>query len=127
MLKSRLSRAIVGLLVLQFILGMLSNLYAQIPDVRPWEVYDKFGLIPLHAVNGLILLVLAVAYIVRRARTHGPLARPVAGLVNIVVAFICGVIFVDTQNDVFSLLMALAFLGALMAYVFDNDTTSKNR
>jgi len=111
----RLINTILGLLVLQFILGMLANLYASIPEQRPYEVFHQFGYIFLHLLNGVALVVLGII-LVQRSRRQGGLGWASAGLGNVLLAFMFGEIFVFTQNDIFSLLMAVAFIGALLSY-----------
>lgn len=106
----------MALLVLQFILGMLANLYATIPAQRPYEVFHELGFINLHAINGVLLLVLGSILVVK-TRHESVFKRAVGGLGGLVVAFACGEVFVFTQQDMFSLLMALAFLGALFSYL----------
>jgi len=115
-----LALLIVGLLVLQFVLGMLSNLFVTIPDVEPWRVFHYFGPVVLHTLNALCLVVFAVNYavIVRKASRTMRIAGAVGGIA-IVVAFASGVIFVNRgQNDVFSFTMSLGFITALVSYAF---------
>ncbi len=115
MRHQKLIRIILGSLVLQFVLGMLANLYATIPADKPYEVFHQVGFINLHALNGTLLLVLSTVLTVKARRL--PYFRPAAaGLFHIVLAFTFGELFVFTQNDIFSLLMALAFMGALIIY-----------
>lgn len=117
MKNKRLVRGILGLLVLQFVLGMLANLYATIPQDKPYEVFHQFGYILFHALNGTLLLVLGSILVFKsRGQTQTSLIRTIVGLVNLVLAFSFGELFVFTQNDLFSLLMAFAFIGALLSY-----------
>lgn len=116
MKRQKLLTAIIGLLILQFMLGMLANLYSKIPAQKPYEVFHEVGFINLHALNGTMLLVLGIILAVRSR--HQTTFRPtLAGLGHMVLAFVSGELFVFTQNDIFSLLMALAFLGAFMSYL----------
>jgi len=117
MKHKRLVRSILSLLVLQFVLGMLANLYATIPQERPYEVFHQFGYILFHALNGALLLVLGTILIVRsRRQTRAVLVPAITGLVSLVLAFSFGELFVFMQNDLFSLLMAFAFIGGLLSY-----------
>lgn len=106
----------IGLLWLQFLLGMLANLFQEIPKDKPDEVFHKFGFIMFHALLGWILLILAIVFLVKTIRAGTDKRPAIGGLANILAAFIFGETFVATQKDIFSLLMALAFLGALMSY-----------
>lgn len=113
----RIARLIVGLLALQFILGMLANLFASIPSYQPWRVFHYVGPIALHTFNGLCLLILACIFLRNALKTYQSIRQAVGGLICIVVAFASGTIFVNAgQNNVFSFIMALGFLGALLAY-----------
>jgi hypothetical protein len=116
MLSTRLPRIILGLLVLQFILGMLANLYQEVPEGAPQEVYRQFGYISLHALNAAALVILAIVFLVKAVRQHRAVGPAIGGLSAIVVAYACGVVFVETGNDVLSFVMGLAFVGALIGY-----------
>ena len=130
MLSKKLAGSIVALLVVQFLLGILANLYSEIPADKPYEVFRQFGYIAFHALNGVLLLVLG-AVLLAQALKRGVYKREAAGsLVALVVAFICGEVFVFTQNDTWSLLMATAFIGALMGYariVFTMPAAARKR
>ena len=115
MKDKRLVNTILGLLVLQFVLGMLANLYATIPQQKPYEVFHQFGYILFHALNGTLLVVLGVV-LVSKSRKQASLKPAIGGLASLLLAFTFGELFVFTQQDVFSLLMALAFIGAFMSY-----------
>lgn len=106
---------IMGLLVVQFILGMLANLYATIPQQKSYEVFHHPGYILFHALNGTLLVVLGIILVVK-TRGQAAYKPAIGGLGNLLLAFAFGEFFVFTQNDIFSLLMALAFVGALLSY-----------
>ena len=110
-----LINTIFGLLVFQFILGMLANLYAKIPTHKPYEVFQQFGFIAFHAVNATLLVVLGIILTIK-SRGQSDFKLAATGLANMVIAYVFGELFVFTQQDIFSLLMALSFIGALMSY-----------
>lgn len=113
--NKKLVNAIVGLLVLQFLLGMLANLYATIPKQKAYEVFHQFGFVTFHALNGTVLLVLGIVFLVKSRKS--PTMKPaLGGLINMVLAYACGELFVFTQRGIFSFLMALGFIGALLSY-----------
>jgi hypothetical protein len=115
MKNKKLVNIILILLVLQFILGILANLYSKVPSQKPYEVFHQFGFISLHALNGTLLLVLGIILVVKfRKQTNLKLAA--GGLVNLILAFTFGEFFVFTQRTIFSFLMALGFIGALLLY-----------
>jgi hypothetical protein len=113
----RLPQVILGLLILQFVLGMLANLYQALPDTNRLDVVNHFGYIGLHAWNALLLVVLAGWLVIWTKRNHKPMRLPSAGLGAIVTSYVLGVVFVATDNDIWSLLMAITFLGAFINYL----------
>ncbi|HXH26390.1 MAG TPA: hypothetical protein VNG90_00680 [Candidatus Acidoferrum sp.] len=115
--SNRLAGVIVGLLVLQYLLGMLANMYAEIPAKRPYEVFEQFGFIQVHVYTGLLLLILAIVFLVLSIRDNMYKAAAVGGLASMAFAFACGELFVFTQFDPWSLLMSLGFLGAFASYL----------
>jgi hypothetical protein len=117
MANKKLANILVGLLVLQFGLGILANLYSTIPSAKPYEVFSHFGFIAFHAINGVVLLVLGTVFLIHGIRGKVFKKEAIGGLGSIVVAFIFGELFVFTQKDIFSFLMAMAFIGALINYV----------
>lgn len=117
MKQSKLLHALSGSLGLQFLLGMLANFYSEIPKDKPYEVFHQFGYITLHAVNGTLLLVLSIVFLVKSIKAKTKLTTAWRGAASVVVAFVCGELFVFTQNDIYSLVMAAAFVSAFAAYV----------
>lgn len=116
MSNKRFANIMVGLLTLQFILGVLANLYSTIPTDKPYDVFHQFGYIIFHALNGFVLLVLAVVFMVQAQKRGQYVEQARGGLGSIVLAFTFGELFVFTQKDLFSFFMAISFLGALFAY-----------
>jgi hypothetical protein len=124
MLTKRLPQVILGLLILQFVLGMLANLYQELPDTDREVVLKQFGYISVHGLVALMLLVFGGWLVYLTKRSGRSMRLPVAGLGAMLVAFVCGLAFVSTGNDLWSLLMAITFLGAFINYlrlVFGGD------
>jgi hypothetical protein len=114
-----LARVLIGLLVIQFILGMLANLFAQIPTVEPYVVWHYFGPILLHTLNGLFLLILSIIFIIHAIRVKKFVRPGIAGAVAIAIAIFCGVTFVNAgQNNVYSFIMSLGFIVAFIVYTY---------
>jgi len=113
----KLSQWLVGLLVVQFVLGMFANAYSTIPADKPYEVFRQVGFIAPHAINGVLLLILAIVFVVKAYKQKQQLATAWGGLAGILIAFTAGELFVFTQNDAWSIVMALAFLGAFARYL----------
>ncbi len=112
----------IGLLVIQFILGMLTNLFVHFPDTTHLEELWAFArsqiLVDAHIVVAILLLGSAIAFVIRaaRAKYHNWIVSSAAGLIGIIIAFMGGVTFTSTQNDIYSLVMALGFMTAFIAY-----------
>lgn len=127
----RFSRAMVGLLILQFIFGMTANLFATIPKVMPWLVFHELGPILVHAALATFLLILAIIFRVDAGRAGKYEKAAAIGGVSIAVAFVSGVVFVNLgQNNWFSLAMSVAFISAFTAYcsvVFSSNDRSEAR
>jgi hypothetical protein len=126
--------ALLSLLAAQFLVGMTANLYAPIPRDLPgvrgnfdsrlgsaarWALLHGPPEIKLHVVAGLAIggcaIILAGAAIRSRNRLFALFA--VLGLITAALAGIFGAAFLAYhQDDVYSLLMAAGFLGALFTY-----------
>jgi len=126
---------ILALLGLQFLLGMLANLFVSVPTVHPganaaeyfsgvaegviWALGNAVAALRLHVIVGLLLflaalwlLALAIA-----ARQRGRIVVAAVGLVGIMAAGFNGASFMNYGHDFSSLLMSLGFLVAAVAYV----------
>jgi hypothetical protein len=109
-------------LAVQYILGMITNLFVQFPDTTvegqlwgfAWTQVSEAA----HIILGLLLfvggLVLLIRSISSKNRTWTVAAS--TGLAGILVAIYGGVMFIPTQNDPYSLVMSIAFIVSLLAY-----------
>ena len=125
--------AIMGILVLQFLVGMWVNLYTAIPAHHPgmspdyfagvvggvvWSLgAGAFGL-RLHVILGLLLGLMGIAHLARvlRDRSQSPWGWSVLGLCGLVGAGANGVSFLNYGRDFSSLLMSVGFALALIGY-----------
>jgi hypothetical protein len=125
-LRSNALAALV-MLVLEFGLGVVVNLYATLPKSDSGATFlsalaAAIGNGPLslsiHAVLGTLLLVTGIICIVRAALTRisSALTFSIIGLVGILAAWGSGVGFIGTQDDSASLAMAIATAVALLSY-----------
>jgi uncharacterized membrane protein len=121
-LKNRADRValtIVILLMVQFILGMLANLFQDIPIVEPWLVFHQFGPILLHTINATFLLIFSVILLVNASKARRYVWMSIIGCASVIVAFASGLMFVNAgQNDILSFTMSLGFLTAFIAYTY---------
>ena len=112
----------IGLLVIQYALGMVANLFVQFPNTTDpgqlWEFARSQFTTGTHMVIGTLLLLGAIIFVVCavRAKVGGWIASSAVGLIAIVAAFYGGVTFVSSQVNAYSLVMGLSTIVAFAAY-----------
>ncbi len=113
------SIGLVAMLVIQFILGMIYNLYGTAPTSKKSIGLFSGPVIALHVILGLLLFVAAVFHLIRAIGTRRALViwLSAIGLVSIIGAGIAGLGFADSGAAGASLGMSLAFALALVCYV----------
>lgn len=120
---------------LQFLFGMLTNLYVQVPAAHPGALLDNYFVgvalgvwwalahsalwLRVHVALGLLLFVGAIMLVVRAVHARDRLWIIVSslGLLGIVGAGFNGASFMNYGHDVSSLIMSATFLLALIAYL----------
>jgi hypothetical protein len=114
---------ILGLIV-QYILGMFTNLFVTFPDTtiegKLWEYAWTQASEATHIILGLLLFIGTLVLLIR-ARIYKNRTWTIAastGLAGILLAIFGGVRFIPTQNDPYSLMMSIAFIVALLALVW---------
>jgi hypothetical protein len=111
----------VFMLILQFILGILFNLYGNAPaSGKSFGLFSNGWLIA-HEILGILLLGAAIGLVARSMGTDSGFAKAMSwiGLIAIVVAFGAGVGFTRNVDNGSSLGMSLAFAIALACYVLN--------
>lgn len=126
--------ALLCLLAAQFVLGMTANFYAQIPRALPgvhgnfdsrlgsaarWALLHGPPEIKLHVAVGLTIGACAItlAVLAIRSRDWPWAVFALLGLLMAASAGIFGAAFLAyRQDDIYSLLMSIGFLGALFSY-----------
>ena len=113
------SIGLVAMLVIQFILGMIYNLYGTAPTSKKSIELFSSPLIALHVVLGILLFLAAVAHLVRAigARHRPSVWLSAVGLVSIIGAGFAGLGFTGSGAAGASLGMSLAFALALVCYI----------
>src|SRR6266581_2815657 len=120
-----LSRIMMPLLIVQFLLGMFANLFITFStstDPNPLAVVFTGGspALMLHVLVAVVIFILALQVLVTATFIHRkPLvAIATAGFASIALAFFTGIAFVYSgyANDSLSYLMAVGFLVALIIY-----------
>jgi hypothetical protein len=113
------SLGVVVMLIIQFILGMIYNLYGTAPtSAKPIGLFSS-PTIALHVIVGILLGLAAIAQLVRAiGARHGlTIWLSVLGLLSIIGAGVAGLGFTGNGANGASLGMSLAFATALACYV----------
>lgn len=122
------------LLLAQFVLGMVVNLFVQVTAHHPgaqaadyfsgsgasigWAIADGPGWLAAHVALGLALILAGIIGLVFALRTGGagPITTAVIGLLTILGAAFNGASFLDYNHDFSSMIMAGLFAAALASY-----------
>jgi hypothetical protein len=122
---SRLARlrmssfGLVTMLVIEYILGTIYNLYGTAPTAKKSIGLFSSPVLALHVIVAILLLVAAVMQLVRAigARHRLTIWLSAAGLAGIVAAGFAGLAFTGNGSAGPSLGMAIAFAVSLASYV----------
>jgi heme A synthase len=109
----------VAMLILQFILGVIYNLYGTAPTAKKSIGLFSSPDLALHVILGILLFVAAVVLLIRAiGARHAPSVWLTAvGLVAIAASGFAGLGFADNGSAGASLGMSLAFAVALGCYI----------
>lgn len=113
------SLGLVSMLIIQFILGMIYNLYGTAPTSAKSVGMFSSPVLALHVILFFLLVIAAVAQLIRAVGTRHPLTlwMSALGLLAILAAGFAGIGFTGNGDAGASLGMSLAFAVALAAYV----------
>jgi hypothetical protein len=109
----------VIMLIIQFILGIVYNLYGTAPTAHKSIGLFSSPVLALHVILGILLIIAGIGQLIRAIGTRHRLATWMSGLglLGILAAFFAGVGFAGNGAPGASLGMALAFAVSLAAYV----------
>jgi len=125
----------LAMLIVQYLLGTTVNLFVKIPGDHPganppeyfggvvtsvsWAILHGGLWLTLHAVFGLVLVLAALGTLVQaiRLRGGGRITLAALGFVGVLAAGFNGGSFLNYHEDFSSMLMAVGFALALVAYV----------
>ncbi len=109
----------VTMLIIEFVLGMIYNLYGTAPTATKSIGLFSSPVLALHVIVGILLFIAAVMLLVRAIGTRHRLTIGLSalGLVGIVAAGFAGLGFTSKGAAGASLGMALAFAVSLACYV----------
>lgn len=119
---------IIGL-TMQYLLGMSANLFVQFPqnakEGQLWVFAWRQVPIAIHIVLGILLSIGAVHLGVDAFKSQDRRWKIVSlvSAVAIFAAILGGALFIPSQNNVYSLLMAVSFIIALLSYGIGISTT----
>ena len=123
------------LLLVQFVLGMVVNLFVTIPAKHPgaqpadyfagaaasigWAIPHGGGWLAAHVALGLALIVAGIAALALaiRSRRSGPISTAAIGFAAVLGAAFNGASFLNYDHDISSLIMAVCFALALGCYI----------
>lgn len=112
------------LLVPQYLLGMLTNLFVQFPQSKQEKTLWEFAWtqIPLamHIILGILLLIGAIVLIIRSVQLKEKvwIICSIIGGLSMLIAALSGSFFIPTQMAVYSFIMSLTFVLAFLSYGF---------
>ena len=130
-----LTAIILVLLAAQFLVGMLVNLYVQVPAVHPganapeyfsgvvlgvaWALLHAPLWLQLHAIVGLLLFIASLLLIgfAIAARRRAWIILSIIGLFGIMAGGFNGASFMNYGHDLSSLLMSIGLLLAAIPYI----------
>jgi hypothetical protein len=125
----------LGMLIIQFLLGMAVNLFVKIPTNHPganppeyfggvvtsvtWAILHGGLWLTLHGAWGLVLVLGAIGTLVQATRLGGGSRITLAalGFIGVVGAGFNGGSFLNYNQDFSSMLMAVGFALAMSAYI----------
>jgi uncharacterized membrane protein YhaH (DUF805 family) len=116
------SHVMLGMLILQYLIGMSANLFIQFPNTTNkkvlWEYAIKQFPISLHIILGILLVIGGIALLIRsiHKRDKNWIWASSVGLLAMLIASFTGSQFISTQQNVYSFIMALTFIFAVFAY-----------
>ena len=122
-LLSKNTRFALIFLSLEFVLGMIVNLFAVSPDDPNYltePIYLKLVL-PLHGIVGFILLIGTIALVFLAFKAGNAIIKnfTILGLTCILVAFGAGItttMLKESQAEFSSLIMSLGFITSFLSY-----------
>jgi heme A synthase len=112
---------LMGLLALQYILGMITNLYVEFPagksNSQEWHFASSQFVVMSHIILGMLLLVASVALWVKAYKSDDKNWKIASGITfgSVVLAAVSGSEFVSLQQEIYSFAMSAFFVLAVGA------------
>ena len=106
------------LLIVQFGLGTVVNLYVTLPHHKPFfPTVSGSDLLAAHVIVAAVLLGASISALVRAIRARRVIVPTAVGFAAVLAAAIAGAAFTSSQNTGASLAMALATAVAMVSYL----------
>ena len=121
---NRLGFSLIIGLCLQYVLGISTMLFVEIPHNLPrgtlWEFAWKQTPLALHMILGLFLLLGSTSLLVRslKIKSQKWIVASILGLVTMLITSLSGSLFVDRKSDLYSYIMGVGFIITLFSYVW---------
>ena len=131
-LTNTLGITLVLVLIFQYVLGMYTALYIEIPeDVSGWKFMGNSMIILSHVILGFLLAALSIWLTAASIKKMNGLwiLFSIIGLAGVVLALMTGSAFMDGQSDSNSFLMSLGLGISLLSYaagIYFSSVTRKN-
>jgi hypothetical protein len=112
----------IGMLIVQYILGMINNFYVKFPESAPVGKLWQFAFSQIseaaHIILGVLLFLGVLSFLIRViiAKNRTWLIASAVGLAGIIISIFGGVSYIFTLVDFYSLIMSIGFLVAILAY-----------
>jgi hypothetical protein len=122
--SSRIDRhamGMIGVLILQYILGIAVNLYVQFPEgasaAQNWDFMRGQWLVWAHLILGTLIVLGTISLYVRAIKLKDKTWKIAGGIAmgSVILAWISGEEFVSGQVDIYSFIMSLLFIIALVS------------
>lgn len=113
---------IIVLLILQYLLGMITNLFVQFPQDKHggqlWVFAWKQIPLAAHIILGILLIIGSIVLVIRamRQKNKSWIIASIIGVLSILVAGVSGAIFIPSQAAIYSFIMSISFIAAFISY-----------
>ncbi len=118
------AEGLLGLLGVEFLLGVWAGLFVKFPEdsssSQLWDFSFSQWSVFLHAILGALLVVGAISLVISAHKQQKRTWKIAGwtGLVFMLIALGSGERFVSTQNDWYTFLMSVGFVGVMAAYIW---------
>jgi len=116
------AHVVLGFLIIQFLFGMVANLFVQFPNTTNkktlWEFAQTQWSVSVHMIIALLLIIGGIVFLIRTIRRKDKkwIIASSIGLFGILIATITGIQFISTQQGGYSYAMAVAFIISFVSY-----------